>query len=506
MIRVLGSPRKLCDGFTRRDWLQVGSLGFLGLGLSDFLRLSPGRTAAAAEATAVRRSFGRARSCILLLPYGSPPQQETLDPKPDAPAEVRGELGAIPTSVPGAFLGEYLPHIARIMDRLTVVRSMTHPFPVHCTAYVVSGIPEYTPALETQPLDPRHWPFIGSVVDYVEERRTGSIRSDIPQNMALPWKMNSRGGPQASAVTAGPYAAFLGPAYDPVLTDFEGRATREIIKVSPKDGPQHKVLDPYAGIDRNSRLTLSGVQAADGISLNRQVRRRSLARQMESARRALESGKAVASFDRFQEMAYSLIATARTSQALDVRREPASIRDLYGMTLFGQSCLTARRLVEAGVKFVTVFWDEYAYLNTDWDTHWDHYDRLKGHLLPGFDRGFSGLILDLEQRGLLDETLVVWMSEHGRTPRLNNARGGGRDHWSRAYAIALAGAGLGAGNVVGRSDRIGADVASTPVSPKDILATILHLLGIDPTTTIPDRFGQPKPVVGTGAVRSEFFT
>ena len=161
--------------------------------------------------------------------------------------------------------------------------------------------------------------------------------------------------------------------------------------------------------------------------------------------------------------------------------------------------------MEAGGKFLTVFWDEFGFLNTDWDTHWEHFPRLKDRLLPAFDVAFSGLIRDLDSRGLLDETLVVWMSEHGRTPRIASVDGGGRDHWSRAYSIVMAGAGIGRGRVVGKSDRIGADVVENSISPKDILATILHLLGINPEMTMPDRQGRPLPLAGSGIVREELF-
>ena len=180
------------------------------------------------------------------------------------------------------------------------------------------------------------------------------------------------------------------------------------------------------------------------------------------------------------------------------------MREAYGMTLFGQSCLAARRLVEAGTKFVTVIWDAYGLNAGSWDTHHNHFARLKDYLLPVFDQAFSALILDLEQRGLLDETLVLVISEHGRTPLIDRkAPGGGRDHWSRAYSQVYAGGGMGRGNVVGATDRLGGDVVETAVSPKDILATAFHLLGIDPDTTVPDREGQPRRIAGTGVVRPE---
>lgn len=497
MFEFLGSPRRLCGGLTRRDWLQVGGLGFLGFQLSDFLRLEQ----AQASSSSASRTFGKAKSCILLLPYGSPPQHETFDPKPAAPENVRGAFRPTATSLPGVQICEGLPRIAKILDRLTVVRSMTHPYPLHCTAYVTSGIPDYTPALETRPRDPRHWPFIGSVVDYVFERRDKRLPV-VPRNIAIPWKMNSRGG-EAASVQAGPYAAFLGPAYDPVLTDFQDPGTEIVVKQRPY-GTKHQVMDPYAGIDPKSGFTLAGVQLPKNVTLERHSRRRTLFEQFAAARRALDNAEATRNFDRYRRMAYSLLSSPEIHTALDLHRERQKLRESYGMTLFGQSCLLARRLVEAGSKFVTVFWDEFAYLNCDWDTHWNQNHRLNGWLLPGFDAAFSGLLLDLEDRGLLDETLVIWMSEHGRTPRFNKEAG--RDHWSRVYSIAMAGGGVQRGQVVGRSDKLGGDVADNPVSPKDVLATILHLLGIDPHTTIPDRIGRPLPVVGTGRVRGELLS
>ena len=499
MLRILGNPRRLCRGVTRREWLQVGGLGLLGLNVSDVL--------AGEDSPATRRApeserprFGSAKSCILLLPYGSPPQHETFDPKPNAPANIRGEFKSISTNLAGVAIGEYLPKISRIADRLTIVRSMTHPYPVHCTAYVTSGIPDYSPALESRPSDPKLWPYIGSVVDYVDERRTRK-RPAIPRNMALPWKMNSRGGPKASAVQAGPYAAFLGPAYDPVLTDFVGKASRTVTKISPARGKKHRVADPYAGIHPDGRFTFAGTNRPDDLTLDRLNRRLSLRQQLARARPDVDASIGNRSFDRFQQMALSLVSSSKVHEALDIHREPSSLRNRYGMTLFGQSCLAARRLVEAGGRFVTVFWDEFAYLNTDWDTHWNHHYRLKDRLLPGFDAAFAGLIHDLESRGMLDETLVVWMSEHGRTPKFN--RNAGRDHWSRAYSIAMAGGGIGRGQVIGRSDKIAGDVAENPVSPKDILATILHLLGIEPHITLPNRVNQPMPAAGKGKLRTD---
>src|SRR5439155_15137775 len=202
-------------------------------------------------------------------------------------------------------------------------------------------------------------------------------------------------------------------------------------------------------------------------------------------------------------LALDLVSSARVRTALDLQREPRLLRESYGLTLFGQACLTARRLVEAGSRFVTVFWDEYGLAGSGWDTHWEHYPRMKNELCPGFDRALYGLLTDLDARGLLDETLVVCLSEHGRTPKLSSGNGGGRDHWSQVYSCVLAGGGVARGRVVGKSDKIAGSVAERPISPKDILATIYHLLGIDPETMVNDRTGRPLPLVPEGSVVAE---
>jgi uncharacterized protein (DUF1501 family) len=207
--------------------------------------------------------------------------------------------------------------------------------------------------------------------------------------------------------------------------------------------------------------------------------------------------------NRYRELAYSLISSPTVRNALDLSKEPPRLRDSYGMTLFGQSALVARRLVEAGSRFVTVVWDEYGLAGSGWDTHWDHYNRMRNELLPGLDMAFAGLINDLDQRGMLDETLVLCLSEHGRTPKITPGNGGGRDHWSHCYTSVLGGGGIARGNIVGKSDKIAGAVAERPVSPKDILATTYHLLGIDPHTLLTDRTGKPVPLVQEGAVVAE---
>jgi hypothetical protein len=390
------------------------------------------------------------------------------------------------------------------MDRVTVVRSMTHPYPAHGVAYAVSGIPTYTPALENLPRDPRHWPFIGSLVDYLAER--GEPRGTVPpvpRNVALPWVLNARAD---TAPLAGPYAAFLGQSFDPVWTDFVGKGTRLAPKLS--DHQTKTFLDPYSEAEPAGHFVVAPEgQLTDGLTHGRIQRRRTLLEQFDRARAWADAPEFSASFDRHQALAYSLVTSPRFREALDVRREASAVRERYGMTLFGQSCLAARRLVEAGCRFVTVFWDAFGiFAGCAWDTHANHFPRLKEYLLPGFDSAFSGLILDLEERGLLDETLVLWLSEHGRTPLIDSKpKGAGRHHWSRVYSTVYAGGGIGRGQVVGSSDRLGGDVRDTPVSPKDILATAFHLLGIDPDTTMPDHLGRMLRIAGDGSIRPELF-
>ena len=264
-------------------------------------------------------------------------------------------------------------------------------------------------------------------------------------------------------------------------------------------------MDPFGGCTPDGRFVLSAdARPPADLTAERLDDRRSLLAQFDRARRELDR-TATVPFDRHRDRAYALLTSDAVRNALDVTREPLAVRDSYGMTLFGQGCLAARRLVESGSKFVTVFWDGYGqFSGCAWDTHANHFPRLKEYLLPGFDRAYAGLVRDLRARGLLDETLVLCLSEHGRTPQIDSKpKGAGRHHWSRAYSAALAGGGAARGRVVGATDRIGGDVKDTPVSPKDVLATALHLLGFDAHATVPDLQGKPIPVAGSGAVRAE---
>ncbi|OYW19647.1 MAG: hypothetical protein B7Z55_08475, partial [Planctomycetales bacterium 12-60-4] len=445
-----------------------------------------------------------AKSCIMLFLFGAAPQHETFDPKEFAPVEVQGEMRGISTSLPGVSICEGLPQTARVADRLTVIRSMTHPFPLHCVAYALSGLPAYTTDLETKPRDPAQWPYLGSIADHhwSQQPPTAAERAGMPRHVGLPWVFNSQ--VDDLGLIAGPYAAFLGQRYDPVWGKFEGKP----LKVAPKCRHEQakEYTDPYASIDADSRFVFDGADRfQEGVTIDRFNVRRALLDQLDTARRTADAAATTHSYSVNQQRALSLLTSANVRKALDVRHETPSVRERYGHTLFGQSCLAARRLVESGTRFVSVFWDAYGtYFSGAWDTHQNHYPRLKQYLLPGFDAAYSALIPDLEQRGLLDETLVLCLSEHGRTPQIDSKPvGAARHHWSQVYSMALAGGGTHRGSIVGRSDPLGGSVADTPISPKDIQATTYHLLGIDPTGVIHDQQGRPHPIAGDGRVRGE---
>jgi hypothetical protein len=491
VLNLLGSEKRLCGGVTRRELLQIGGIGALGLGV---------RTGNMLQAASASRP-SRAKSCIFVFLFGSPPQHETFDPKPLASAEIQGEMKAIDTALPGLRIGEGLPQIARIADRLTVVRSMTHDYPIHCCAYVMTGMPTYSIPLETNPRAPEHWPFMGSVIDYLDGRDSGERAPSLPRNIGLPWRFCSKG---SSPDQAGPYAAFLGEGYDPFWSDFSGKGTTVVPKLA--DGQVEQVLDPHAGIESAARFQLSpGCQLPAELSRNRFDARVHLLQQFDASRSMIDHGLNLGHYDAHQQRALSLIGSNRIREALDVGRESPALRERYGMSLFGQSCLAARRLVEAGARFVSVFWDPFGPHGASvWDTHSNHFPRLKNYLLPVFDQSYSALITDLDEHGLLDETMVICTSEHGRTPQIDSAPvGGARHHWSRAYSSVFAGGGFARGKVVGQTDAIAGDVVDTPISPKDMQATTYHLLGYDESTTIPDQQGRPHPIAGDGRMRSE---
>lgn len=492
MLRILGSARQLCGGMTRRDLLRIGGLGLAGMSLVDLARW---QAAAAAEPSKHPRSFGKAKSIILIHLYGSPSQIEWVDPKPNAPLEIRGELGSIPSNLPGLRVCELFPKFAQVMDRTCVIRSLTHPYPLHGVAFALTGVPTLDLPAELNPRDPRNWPFFGSVVDYVQAQRekSGQVAPrSMPANIALPFRFSSRR--TGEVPRSGPYATFLGAEFDPVWTDYVGTATKGLAKILADK--RFDENDPYIGLSPDSYFYVPAATTLEAeMTLDRLSRRKSLVEQLDGVRRDLAQSGRGRQLNRYREMTYELVTSDKLRSALDLRKETPDTRELYGHTLFGQSCLAARRLVEAGSRIVTVFWDEYGLAGSGWDTHYNHYARMKEELCPGLDLGWYGLITDLDRRGLLDETLVVCTSEHGRTPKITPGQGGGRDHWSRVYSSLVAGGGTKRGFVLGASDKQGGDVAERPLSPKDLLATMYHLLGIDHRMMVHDTLGRPLPLV-----------
>lgn len=482
MLRVLGSPKRLCDGMTRRDLLQAGGASLLGLGLADLAQpaLPPNPSPRGSGAP-------RAKQVILLFLYGAASQLDTFDPKPDAPEDIRGPFRTIATRLPGVRVCEHLPRLASMLDRVSVVRSMSHPYPIHGVAYAVTGVGTIDIPMELNRHDGRHWPYFGSVLDYLDDQELrGRSAPSVPRTIHLPWVQSSRSAPHQRA---GFLAGFLGARYNPVVLEFVGQSANR---------PTYREGDPHGGILPGGRFTIADTALAPEMTLDRLNTRMRLLDQFDEARRHLDRTHAGVDLDRNRQLALSVTTSPRFRQALDLHREPGWLRERYGQHLFGQASLQARRLIEAGARLVSVHWDEFGLSDGSWDTHERQTTRLRDELCPGFDQAFTALLDDLEQRGMLDETLVVCMTEHGRTPQAER-RGDsldGRNHWSQCYSIMLAGGGIARGRVVGSSDAHGAYPSERPISPKDILCTIYHLLGVDPHRMIPDRLGRPFPHFG----------
>lgn len=473
MLTMLGSPRRCCDGLTRRETLRAGALSALGgFGLSEWQQ---------AQAAGLVGE-GRAKNVICLFLLGGAATQDMVDLKPEAPREVRSEFSPIPTNVPGIEFCEHLPQLAQHADKLAIVRSVTHQAGCHNCLPSYTGWDAVPPDQHPRDTDP---PSMGSVLEYL-----GGPSGDVPPYVFMPcwlgWGQSFR--------RAGPYGGFLGKRFDPLTTTCQ--------PFYDKDG-----FAPAAGnpqIVRGIPL-LEGSTFPEGITIDRLQKRRSLLDQLDDGRRAAEAQASAARYGRNQQQAFELLTSSRLRTAFDLDQEDPRTVDRYGRTLFGQSTLIARRLIEQGVKFVNVTWDLFwGPVNVDydaWDTHTKNFHILKNNKLPGFDQTFSALLEDLEQRGLLDETLIVVMSEMGRTPRINaNA---GRDHWTFCYSNILAGGGIRGGTVYGASDAQAAYVADKPVRPADICATAFHCLGIDPETRILDRTNRPVEIANGGRTITE---
>lgn len=411
---------------------------------------------------------------IFLFLFGGPSQLETFDLKPGATAAIRGPYAPIACRTPGMLIGEKLPRLAAMSDKFCVLRTVSHSYNDHSGGghYIQTGHRWPIPIGGGFNATPQDWPSVGAVSDFVRRQQQGGL-GDVPNYMVVP---NSLGRLQTYSVQLkrpGEYAGWLGRGYDPVTTVIEKR--------DPKDNPYFRNCT-----DDELNYQIENLQTPEAVSLNRLNRRQSLLQEFDAQRRQLDLTGTVSAFDRFQQRALALVTSEKIRTALDIRQEPAEMRDRYGRQLFGQSTLLARRLVEAGVGFVTVHWD--CPDGYSWDSHLNSKD-VGDHLLPGLDQGLSALLEDLEQRGLLDETLVVAMGEMGRTPKAN--ANWGRDHWSTLFPAVLAGAGIRGGIVVGDSDRDAAYALSPPFAPEDVAATIYHALGIEPELRVLDAQGRP---------------
>lgn len=434
--------KRFCDGFSRRDFIHVGALGAFGLGLNLPTILH------AQERARNQRRETRDVSFIYLFLKGGLSTIDSFDLKPDAPAEFRGEFNPIATNVTGIQVAEHLPRLARHMDKFSLIRSFRHHNSDHGPAdhYMLTG---YFPQAGFNPnLNPNNQrPAFGSVI----ARKLGP-RGGVPPYLCLP-QMHASAGP-----------AYLGSTVAPFVID----------------------TDPNA-----PNFTVPDIVPPPSIASDRLENRRELLRQLdrfqESAERtANQHARAVSDY---QREAFNLMVSPEARRAFDLQAEPARLRDDYGRNTLGQSCLMARRLVEAGVRCVTID-------HTNWDTHDNNFLTLRRELLPALDGGLSALFRDLSERGMLDRTLVLVSGEFGRTPRIN--RNAGRDHWGPAFTVAIGGGGISGGRVIGASDARAERPARDPHGPEDLAATLYHLMGIDIREEFLTPEGRPVPIVGNG--------
>jgi hypothetical protein len=439
-----------CDGIARRELLRAGGIALGGLTLPQLLRLEQARAAGVA---APRR---KARSVIMLFLSGGPAHQDMWDLKPEAPEEVRGTFRPIDTNVPGIQISEHMPRMARQADKYAILRAVHHPQSGHPAAayWMMVGHAIQRPPAAAAYMSREDRPHPGSALHKV----LGAVPT-LPSFVMIPEAMQPNGPERA-----GQHAGFLGAAYDPYrvnsdpnLPDYSAGALE----------PQSDVPSPRIGLRRD---LLAAIRVQSGY---------------------LESSPAGTDFGSYHDAALELVSSRAAREAFDVSRESAATRDRYGRHVFGQSVLVARRLVEAGVRLVHVNWVRHdgGKGGQGYDSHDDHLNWAKTELLPPTDAAFASLVEDLDERGLLDETLIVVMGEFGRTPKFNS--NAGRDHWPYCFSVVMAGGGIRGGQVYGASDRIAAYPAANPVTPEEITATLYTCLGVDPHTLVYDRQNRP---------------
>lgn len=484
MLTVLSHPRRTCDGVTRRELLQVGGAGMLGMSLPDVW---------AAESVATPLA-ARAKSVIFVFLYGGPSQLETFDMKPDAASTIRGPFQSIASRTRDLRICEHLPRLAERSDKYCVVRTVNHPQNDHNGTHVIQTghpIPPADRGAAQVDATDKDWPAFGSVISYLDAQAARGPASSFPSYVYLPRLLGHFAGYDIN----GMYAGWLGKAYNPMATRIQKRDSA--------DNPYFRDCT-----DDELDFRLNGLERLPGMTLDRLDQRQSLLTQFDAERVRLDQHAAIRNYSGLQQRAVSLLSSPQIAEAFDIRREKAELRDRYGRNLFGQSLLMGRRMIEAGARFVTVAWDLAVRGDVcgSWDMHSCLERVMKDHLLPGLDYGFSALLDDLQDRGLLDETLVFVAGEMGRTPQFQN-RGAqdGRDHWTYCFPCLFAGAGVRGGITYGQSDKDAAYPISHPVSPADLAATIYETLGISPDLRIPDAQGRPVSLVENGRALRELF-
>jgi len=487
MIRIPGEPGKdLCDahlGVTRRDILRVGGSAMLGLSLGGMLNLKANANGAGGGG----RGWGKAKSVIMVYLQGGPSHLDLWDPKENVPDNVRSNFKTIPTKIPGVHFTELLPNLAKVNDKFSMIRSLSYtPNGLfNHTAAIYQIMTGYTtdkvsPSGQLEPPSPKDFPNFGSNI----------IRLRPPSEPMLPFVMLPRPLQESNVVGKGGSAGFLGKSYDPYTLFPEG------------DDMDMNKMD---------KIKVDDLKLRPDVFAHRLERRARLRADIDSAMPELEKAVEQYSVNEYYEQAMNLIVSGRARNAFDLVQEPERLRDRYGRNTFGQSCLLARRLVESGTRVVEVIWPKVANSNNhSWDVHTGLNDRMKNQSAPMLDRGLSALISDLDERGLLEDTLVVALGEFGRSPEKgvstsgNNNSADGRDHWPYCYTGVVAGAGTKRGYVHGKSDKTGSAPLEKPVHPTELLASIYHAFGINPETVVFNHLNQPRELVKAQAVTELF--
>jgi uncharacterized protein (DUF1501 family) len=472
MLSIPGRPGATCDGMSRREMLRVGGAGLLGMSLGQLLELQAVQAVPDAG-TPNAAGFGKAKNFIFIFLQGGPSHLDIFDPKPDAPDNIRSEFAPIKTAIPGVNLTEVMPNMAKILDKTTLIRSMSYtPAGLfNHTAAIYQMMTGYTPdkispSGQLEPPNRMDYPMIGSQL----------ARLKPPTEPMLPFVMLPRQLQESSVINKGGTAGFLGAAYD----------------------PYYFTQDPNGAFNVND-LTLRGE-----VSPARMERRASLWKKVNDAMPDIENSVKDYALNSYYDKALQLIISGRARKAFNLEEEPKEVRDKYGRHTFGQSLLLARRLIEAGTRVVQVNWPAVANGNPTvdaFDTHAENFPPLKNLHCPKLDSGIPTLIEDLDQRGLLKDTIVLAIGEFGRSPKMGVSTSGngngakGRDHWPYCYTSLMAGGGIARGAVYGKSDATGSAPAENPVHPIQLLATVYHALGINPHTMVNNHLNQPRELV-----------